>query len=84
VSFIRQRINTKFPEFVFYVQIYYSKGPQFGASLSHFPTIALGSISSKFYVQLLHSQIPKALKDTNDLTVFFYPFGIYERKSCTY
>jgi len=31
----------------------------------------LGSISSTFYVQLLRLQIPKAQKDTDDLTVFF-------------
>jgi hypothetical protein len=40
------------------------------------------SISSTFYVQLLLTQIPKAQKDTDDLTVFFYAFRIYERKSC--
>jgi len=26
---------------------------------------------------------PKSVKDTDDLTVRFYAFGIYERKSCT-
>ncbi len=25
---------------------------------------------------------PKSVKDTQDLTVLFYAFGIYERKSC--
>ncbi len=34
-----------------------------------------GSISSTFYVQLLRSQIPKALKDTDDLTVFYTLLG---------
>ncbi len=34
-----------------------------------------GSISSTFYVQLLRLQIPKALKDTYDLTVFFTLLG---------
>ncbi len=43
----------------------------------------LGSISSTFYVQLLRLQIPKAQKDTDDLTVFFHAFGIFARKSCT-
>jgi len=33
--------------------------------------VYLGSISSTFYVQLLHPQIPKAYKDTDDLTVLF-------------
>jgi hypothetical protein len=31
----------------------------------------LGSISSTFYEQLLRAQIPKAVKDTDDLAVFF-------------
>jgi len=35
----------------------------------------LGSISPTFYEQLLLEQITKALKDTNDLTVFFLHFG---------
>jgi len=30
-----------------------------------------GSIQSKFYAQILLAQIPKAQKDTDDLTVFF-------------
>jgi len=30
----------------------------------------LGSVSSTFYEQLLHPQIPKAQKNTDDLTVF--------------
>jgi len=34
-----------------------------------------GSISSTFYVQLLHAQIPKVQKDTNELTVFFTLLG---------
>ncbi len=34
-----------------------------------------GSISSLFYVQLLRAQIPKASKDTDDLTVFFMLLG---------
>jgi len=25
---------------------------------------------------------PESVKNTNDLTVFFYAFGIYERKNC--
>jgi len=33
--------------------------------------VVSGSISSTFYVQLLRPQIPKAQKDTDDLTVFF-------------
>ncbi len=32
--------------------------------------------------QILRSQILKAKKDTDVLAVFFYVFGIYERKSC--
>jgi len=35
----------------------------------------LGSILSTFYVQLLRMQIPKALKDTAELTVFFTLLG---------
>ncbi len=34
-----------------------------------------GSISSMFNVQLLHSQIPKVKKVTDDLTVFFTLMG---------
>jgi len=33
------------------------------------------SISTTFYKQLLHNQIPKAQKDINDLTVFFTLLG---------
>jgi len=40
------------------------------------------SILPKVYGQLFCSQITKAQKDTNDLTVF-YAFGIFARKSCT-
>ncbi len=35
----------------------------------------MGSISSMFYVQLLPSKNPKALKDTDDLTVFLMLSG---------
>jgi len=35
------------------------------------------SISPMFYKQLLHAQIPKAQKGTDDLT-----FGIFANKSC--
>jgi len=35
----------------------------------------MGSISPTFYEQLLHAQIPKAQKDTDDLTVFFALLG---------
>jgi len=35
----------------------------------------LSSISSMFYIQLLHPQIPKAEKDTDDLTVFLMLLG---------
>jgi len=34
-----------------------------------------GSISSTFNIQLLRTQIPKAYKDTDDLTVFFTLLG---------
>jgi len=34
------------------------------------------SISSTFYAKLLCAQIPKVPKKTNNLTVFFYAFGI--------
>jgi len=33
------------------------------------------SISPTFYVQLLHSKVPKAPNDTADLTVFFAHLG---------
>ncbi len=42
---------------------------------SSLSTIVLGSISSKFYVQLLRPQILKAQKDTDNLTVFFMLSG---------
>jgi hypothetical protein len=32
----------------------------------------------------LRPPIPKALKDTDDITVFFYAFGIYEHESFSY
>jgi len=35
----------------------------------------LGSISTTFYKQMLHAQISKARKDTDDLTVFFMLLG---------
>ncbi len=35
----------------------------------------LGSISPMFYDQLLRPKIPKAQKDTDDLTVFFALLG---------
>ncbi len=35
----------------------------------------LASISSTFYIQLLHLQILKALKYTDDLTIFFTLLG---------
>jgi len=38
-------------------------------------TFSQGSISPTFYAQLLRSQIPKALKDTYDLTIFFALLG---------
>jgi len=37
-------------------------------------TQELGLILPMFYEQLLHKQIPKAQKDTDDLTVFFFCF----------
>jgi len=40
------------------------------------------SISSTFYEQLLHMQIPK-MKNTVRSSVSFYAFGIYMHKSCT-
>jgi len=41
----------------------------------------LGSISSLFNVQLLRAQIPKALKDNYDLTVFFMLLGSTSEKA---
>jgi len=40
------------------------------------------SISPTFYEQLLHTKIPKAQKDTNDLTVFLH-FWDLRAKSCS-
>jgi len=40
-----------------------------------------GSISSTFYVQLLQRRFQRR-KKTVKLSVSFYAFGIYERKSC--
>jgi len=34
--------------------------------------VSLGSISTMFYEQLLLKKIPKAQKDSDDLTVFFH------------
>jgi len=42
----------------------------------------LGSISATFYDQLLHMQIPKAQKDTDDLTEFFKLLGSWGIQSC--
>jgi hypothetical protein len=39
------------------------------------------SISPTFYLELLLAQIPKAQKDTDDLTKVFCPFGICLQKN---
>jgi hypothetical protein len=48
------------------------------------PTTHPGSISQIFYLQRICAKIPKAQKDTDDLTCLFCAFVICERKSCTY
>jgi len=49
--------------------------------LSQFIANDRGSISSTFFAQLLRTQIPKALKDTDNLPDS-YAFGSYVLKSC--
>jgi hypothetical protein len=41
----------------------------------------LGSISPTFYELLLRAQLPKAQKDTDDLTVFFALLGSVHKKA---
>jgi len=46
------------------------------------PQRDLGSISSTFYTQLLHVQIPKLKKDTDNLAEFLYFWDLHTEKLC--